>query len=73
MRLRKDVLAVAKKLPDMKEEIPVKWLKYENTLRWRKKDGNNFILLRTIEKVAHQECDIRTDNDSKTLLYRLLI
>ena len=67
-RLRKDVLAVAKKLPHIKEVIPVKWLKYEKTLQCWKKCGYNFISLETAKRIANQECDISTENDFKTLL-----
>ena len=67
-RLRKDVLAVAKKLPHIKEVIPVKWLKYEKTLQCWKKGGYNFISLETAKRIANQECDISTENDFKTLL-----
>ena len=67
-RLRKDVLAVAKKLPHVKEVIPVKWLKYEKTLQRWKKGGYNFISLETAKRIANQECDISTENDFKTLL-----
>ncbi|XP_022800252.1 uncharacterized protein LOC111338099 [Stylophora pistillata] len=67
-RLRKEVLAVAKKLPHIKEVIPVKWLKYEKTLQRRKKGGDNFISLETAKSIANEECDIRTENEFKTLL-----
>lgn len=67
-RLRKDVLAAAKKLPHIKEVIPVKWLKYEKTLQCWKKGGYNFISLETAKRIANQECDISAENDFKTLL-----
>ena len=35
IRLRKHILSVAKELPQMKEVIPVKWLKYEKALHKR--------------------------------------
>ena len=39
-RLREELLAVAKELPQMKEAIPIKWLKYERALQGTVRDGH---------------------------------
>ena len=68
MRLRQDVLAVAKELPHIKEVIPVKWLKYEKTLQCMRKEGYNWISLATAKSIAYEVCDIKSENEFKTLL-----
>ena len=68
VRLRQDILAVAQELPQMKEAIPVKWLKYEKALQVTKKDGNKWISLESAKQVASQVCQIVDDDEFVTLL-----
>ena len=51
VRLRQDILAVAQGLPQVKEVIPVKWLKYEKALQATKKDGHKWI---SLESAKHK-------------------
>ena len=69
IRLRQDVLAVAKELPQTKEAIPIKWLKYENALQaTAKEEGLNWISLETAKQIASQECEINDDQELSILL-----
>lgn len=67
VRLRKEVLAVAEQLLQRKEEIPIKWLKYEQALQAMREDGQKYLLLDTAKKIACEACDIR-DEEFVTLL-----
>ena len=64
-RLREEVLAVAKELQLTKEEIPVKWLRYENKLR---KKHDKWITLEEAKRIAFEACGIREDDEFSTLL-----
>ena len=64
-RLREEVLAVAKELPLTKEEIPVKWLRYENKLR---KKHDKWITLEEAKRIAFEDCGIQEDDEFSTLL-----
>ena len=64
-RLREEVLAVAKELQLTKEEIPLKWLRYENELR---KKRDKWITLEEAKWVAFQDCEIQEDDEFSTLL-----
>ncbi|PFX12664.1 putative serine/threonine-protein kinase roco4 [Stylophora pistillata] len=64
-RLREELLAVAKELQLTKEEIPVKWLRYENNLR---KKCDKWITLDEAKRIAFEECGIQEDNDFSTLM-----
>ena len=64
-RLREEVLAVAKELQLTKEEIPVKWLRYENKLR---KKHDKWITLEEAKRIAFEDCGIREDDEFSTLL-----
>ena len=68
VRLRQDILAVAQELPQMKEAIPVKWLKFEKALQVTKKDGHKWISLESAKKIASQACQIVDDLEFVTLL-----
>ena len=67
-RLRKEVLDVAKELPQMKEAIPIKWLRYENELQVMKEDGHKYIPLERAKQVASEVCSIVDDEQFFTLL-----
>ena len=64
-RLREEVLAVAKELQQTKEEIPVKWLRYENKLR---KKHDKWITLEEAKRIAFEDCGIQEDDEFSTLL-----
>ena len=64
-RLREEVLAVAKELQLTKEEIPVKWLRYENKLR---KKHDKWITLEEAKRIAFEDCGIQEDDEFSTLL-----
>ena len=64
-RLREEVLAVAKELQLTEEEIPVKWLRYENKLR---KKHDKWITLEEAKRIAFEDCGIQEDDEFSTLL-----
>ena len=64
-RLREEVLAVAKELQLTEEEIPVKWLRYENELR---KKHDKWITLEEAKRIAFEDCEIQEDDEFSTLL-----
>ncbi|XP_020625500.1 uncharacterized protein LOC110062895 [Orbicella faveolata] len=68
VNLRKEVLDVAKELPQMKEAIPIKWLKYEKALRVMKEDGYKHISLERAKQIASEVCTISEDEEILTLL-----
>ena len=63
-RLREEVLAVAKELQLTEEEIPVKWLRYENELR---KKHDKWITLEEAKRIAFEDCGIQEDEFSTLL------
>ena len=78
MRLREELLAVSKKLPQIKQAIPLKWLMYENVLRVLRKEGKKWIPIMEARKIANDECGIPDDEQFQTLLnflhdHRILI
>ena len=64
-RLREEILAVAKELQLTKEEVPVKWLRYENKLR---KKHDKWITLEEAKRIAFEDCGIQEDDEFSTLL-----
>ena len=68
VRLRNKVLAVAKELPQTKEVIPIKWLRYEKKLEDMKENGHKWISLDVAKQIAFEECDIVGDDQFHTLL-----
>ena len=64
-RLREEVLTVAKELQVTEEEIPVKWLRYENKLR---KKHDKWITLEEPKRIAFEDCGIQEDDEFSTLL-----
>ena len=67
-RLREELLAVAKELPQMKEAIPIKWLKYERALQGTVRDGRKWISLPVAKEIAFEVCKIDDDQEFLTLL-----
>ena len=68
VRLRQEVLAVSKALPQMKESIPIKWLKYEKHLQAMKEGGTTCIDRDVAKTIASQDCDIIDDQEFQTSL-----
>ncbi|KAL9963773.1 hypothetical protein ACROYT_G027313 [Oculina patagonica] len=66
--LREEVLAVSKELPQVKQPIPIKWLKYEKALQVMKEDGHKRITLEEARKIASEVCNIVEDKELKTVL-----
>lgn len=67
-RLRNEVREVAKQLPQLKESIPIKWLRFEEALRLKKDSGEPFISRDEARRVASNECGIDDDQQFNTLL-----
>ena len=68
VRLRTEILDVAKELPQMKEAIPIQWMRYEKALQVMKEDGHKCIPLDRAKQVASEECNIIDDKQFHTLL-----
>lgn len=68
VRLREEVLEVAKKLPHLKEPIPIKWLRYEKALKARREYGDKWIPLDSARQIASEECNITDQIQFRTLL-----
>ena len=68
VRLREEILSVAKELPQMKKAIPLKWLKYENALQKMCKEGYKWLPLDDARRIASEVCKIDDDEEFSTLL-----
>ena len=68
VRLRQEILAVAKQLPNINEAIPIKWLKFDKTLSTLKNKGHKYISLESAKAVASQVCNINKDKELETLM-----
>ena len=68
VRLRQEILTVSKALPQMKEAIPIKWLKYEKELRAMKEGGKKRIDRDAAKTIASDACNIIDDQEFQTLL-----
>ena len=67
-KLREIVLSVAKELPQMKEEIPLKWLKYEKLLYLLMSKGRQRISIEEARQIAKDDCGIDDDVKFRTVL-----
>ena len=67
-KLRESVRSVAKKLPQMKEKIPLKWLKYEKVLYLLMSNGRQRIFIEEARQIASDECGIDDDVKFRTVL-----
>ena len=67
-KLRESVRSVAKELPQMKEKIPLKWLKYEKVLYLLMSKGRERISIEEARQVALDECGIDDDVKFRTVL-----
>ena len=67
-RLRESILAVAKELPQIKEIIPIKWLKYETALQGVLDEGRKCITIEVAKQIASEVCKIHDDEEFVTVL-----
>ena len=67
-KLRESLLSVAKELPQMKEKIPLKWLKYEKVLYLLMSKGRERLFIEEARQVALDECGIDDDVKFRTVL-----
>ena len=67
-RLWEKVRAVAKELPQMKEDYPVKWLRFEKALQTAVREGKKWISLEETRLIASKLCHIEDDQGFATLL-----
>ena len=68
LRLRKEILAVAKELPQMNEEIPLKWLRFEKELQVKIKEGCKWISFNEARQIASEVCHISDQVEFVTLM-----
>ena len=68
VRLRQEIIAVAKKLPFIDETIPINWLKFGEALQAKKVMGNKSISLQTAKDIAKNNCNIVDETEFETLL-----
>lgn len=68
IRLREKVRAVSKEMLQMTEEIPLKWLKYENALQRLSKTHRKWITLNEAREIASKNCKIDDEFEFQTLL-----
>ena len=67
-KLRESLLSVAKELPQMKEKIPLKWLKYEKVLYLLMSKGRERISIEEARQIAKDDCGIDDDVKFRTVL-----
>ena len=67
-RLRESILAVAKELPQIKEIIPIKWLKYEKALQGVLDEGRKCITIEVAKQIASEVCQIHDYEEFVTVL-----
>ena len=66
LRLRHEIRAVAKELPNMKEAVPIKWLKFEKEMQAKKDEGNKWISLKETKEVAWEVCNVSDEEEFRT-------
>ena len=67
-RLRESIRAVARELPQMKEFIPLKWLKFEKMLQVFLNKGHKWITIKHAKQIASDHCQIHDDVAFKTAI-----
>ena len=67
-RLRESILAVAMELPQTKENIPIKGLKYEQALQVVLDEGHKWITIEHAKRIASEVCQIHDDQEFVTVL-----
>ena len=68
LELKDKLLEIAKQLPHMQIKIPIKWLKFEEALKYKSETGQPFILLDEARKIARDECGINDEQQFETSL-----
>jgi len=68
VRLRQQVLALANTLPQTNETIPIKWLKFDKTLRALREKGDKWVSLESARDIASRDCNIVDDKEFETLM-----
>ena len=68
VRLRKEVRAACNESQKQGEAIPIKWLQFENAIKEKKEKGFKFINLEDAREIAAEECDIRVEDQFRTLM-----
>ena len=67
-RVWENVLAVAKELPQMNKDYPIKWLRFEKVLQIMVKDGKKWISLEDTKTIASKLCNIDNDWEFTTMM-----
>ncbi|XP_015749583.1 PREDICTED: uncharacterized protein LOC107329408 isoform X2 [Acropora digitifera] len=67
-RLRESILAVAMELPQTKENIPIKWLKYQEALQGVLDEGYMWITIEHAKRIASEVCQIHDEQEFVTVL-----
>ena len=67
-RLRESILDVAKELPHTREDIPIKWLRYEKALQVTLAEGHKWITIEHAKRIASEVCQIHEDQEFVTVL-----
>ena len=67
-RLRESILDVAKELPHTREDIPIKWLRYEKALQVTLAEGHKWITIEHAKRIASEVCQIHDDQEFVTVL-----
>ena len=67
-RLRESILDVAKELPHTREDIPIKWLRYEKALQVTLAEGYKCITIEHAKRIASEVCQIHDDQEFVTVL-----
>ena len=66
--LRKKVLDTAKRLPQLKEVIPIKWLRFEKALREMVEEGIKWTHVENAKRIAPEVYGISTEEQFLTML-----
>ena len=66
--LRESIRAVAREMPQMKEFIPIKWLKFEKMLQVLLNNGRKWITIKHAKQIASDFCQIHDDVEFKTAI-----
>ena len=67
VRLRDEIRVVAKELPQMKEAVPIKWLKFEKAIQ-ATKESHKWIFYEKAKQIACDVCNVSDDAEFSTLL-----
>ena len=68
IRLRKEVLDTAKKLLQLKEVIPIKWVKFEKVVKEMVEHGSKWIYVEDAKIIAREVCGIFAEGQFPTML-----